>query len=331
MPTLEGQTFAGYEIISKLGQGGMGAVWKARQPLLNRFAAVKIMAPELAADPEFVKRFKREATAAASLTHENLVQVYGAGEFEGQHYIAMEFVEGETLRNLIERSGRLEPAEALAITIQVAQALQYGWNKARLIHRDIKPENIFLTPQKEVRVGDMGLAKTVGGPTTSLTQTGITMGSPHYISPEQARGLKEIDFRADIYSLGCTLFHMLTGRPPYEADDALALIAKHVNDPPPAIFKVWPTCPLSLGMLVGKMLAKKPHERPGSYEELIAQLRQVREKLGRSESPEPAVGSRPVAAAAAAPRVATPKPVKARLAIRDWRLVVGGAAVVMAG
>ncbi|MBM4082662.1 MAG: serine/threonine protein kinase, partial [Planctomycetes bacterium] len=204
MEPLEGQTFAGYEVVSLLGRGGMGFVWKARQPMLNRFVALKIMAPELAADPEFVKRFKREATAAASLMHENLVQVYAAGEFEGQHYIAMEFVEGETLRNLIERSGKLDPIEALDITVQIAQALQHAWNKAQIIHRDVKPENVFLTRQKEVRLGDMGLAKTVGGPTTSLTQTGMMMGSPHYISPEQARGLKEIDFRADIYSLGCT-------------------------------------------------------------------------------------------------------------------------------
>jgi hypothetical protein len=130
MAGLEGQTFAGYEVVSLLGRGVMGAVWKARQPMLNRFAALKIMAPELAADAEFVKRFKREATAAANLSHEHLVQVYSAGEFEGTHYIAMEFVEGETLRERIERHGKLDPCEAVAITTHVAEALLYAWNTA---------------------------------------------------------------------------------------------------------------------------------------------------------------------------------------------------------
>jgi serine/threonine-protein kinase len=218
---LEGQTFAGYEVVSLLGRGGMGAVYKARQPMLNRFAALKIMAPELAADPDFVARFKREAMAAASLSHQHLVQVYAAGEFEGTHYIAMEFVEGETVRERIERHGKLDPREALAITAYVAEALQYAWNTAKLIHRDIKPDNVFLSNTGDVKVGDMGLAKTVGGPTTSLTQTGMMMGSPHYMSPEQAKGVKDIDFHADIYSLGCTLYHMLTGKPPYEGEDSL--------------------------------------------------------------------------------------------------------------
>ncbi|MBM3890256.1 MAG: serine/threonine protein kinase, partial [Verrucomicrobia bacterium] len=326
MAGLEGQTFAGYEVVSLLGRGGMGAVWKARHTMLNRFAALKMMAPELAADAEFVKRFKREATSAANLSHEHLVQVYSAGEFEGTHYIAMEFVEGETLRGRIERHGKLDPCEALAITTHIAEALQYAWNTAKLIHRDIKPDNIFLSNTGDVKVGDMGLAKTVGGPTTSLTQTGMMMGSPHYISPEQARGVKEIDFRADIYSLGCTLYHMLTGRPPYEGDDSLVVINKHVNAPPPAIFNVWPTCPVALAVLVGKMVAKKPHERPQSYEELIAQLREVHDKL------KPAVAAPPVSAGEPT-KVATPKPtpkaVKPRVESRVSRAGIAAGAVAL--
>ena len=317
MSSLAGQTFAGYEIISQLGRGGMGSVYKARQLKLDRLAALKIMASELAADPDFVARFKREATAAASLSHPNVVQVYSAGESEGTHYIAMEFVDGETLKQHIERQGRLDPREAIAITVYVAEALQYGWNKAKLIHRDIKPDNIFLSNTGEVKVGDLGLAKIVGGATTSLTQTGMMMGSPHYISPEQARGVSDIDFRTDIYSLGCTLYHMLTGRPPYEGPDPLTVITKHVNDPPPAIFKVWPTCPIPVALMVGRMLAKQRHERPASYEDLIDQLREVHGKLKPTAAAPPMVaGGQPKATPTPSPTPAhaqpTPKPAVAK-------------------
>lgn len=343
MSSLAGQTFAGYEIISQLGRGGMGSVYKARQSKLNRLAALKIMASELAADPDFVARFKREATAAASLSHPNVVQVYSAGESEGTHYIAMEFVDGETLKQHIERQGRLDPREALAITVYVAEALQYGWNRARLIHRDIKPDNIFLSNTGEVKVGDLGLAKIVGGATTSLTQTGMMMGSPHYISPEQARGVSDIDFRTDIYSLGCTLYHMLTGRPPYEGTDSLAVITRHVNDPPPAIFKVWPTCPIPVALLVGKMLAKQRHERPASYEDLIDQLREVHGKLKPATAAPAVAGGQPKATPTPSPTPAhaqpTPKPAvakpttprkppatKGQSAVGHWKWAMGGLA-----
>ena len=265
----------------------MGSVYKARQPVLNRLVALKVMSSDLASDPDFVARFRREANAAAALNHANIVQVFSAGEFEGTHYIAMEFVEGETLRAYIERHGKLDPREAVAITVLVVQALQYAWNKARLIHRDIKPENIFLSRAGEVKVGDLGLAKVVGGKTTSLTQTGMMMGSPDYISPEQARGVSDIDFRTDIYSLGCTFYHMLTGRTPYSGSDPLVVINKHVNDPPPAIFKVWPTCPMPLALAMGRMLAKNRNDRPASYEDLIEQLQKVHGKLKPAAAPAP--------------------------------------------
>ncbi|MCX6906476.1 MAG: SUMF1/EgtB/PvdO family nonheme iron enzyme, partial [Verrucomicrobia bacterium] len=265
------------------------------------------------------------------------VQVYTAGENDKIYYIAMEFVEGETLRAHIESQGRLDPREAVAITVLVAQALQYAWNKARIIHRDIKPENIFLSNAGEVKVGDLGLAKTVGGGSTSLTQTGMMMGSPHYISPEQARGLSDIDFRTDIYSLGCTLYHMLTGRPPYTGTDPLVVINKHVNEPPPAIFKVWPTCPIPLALLVGKMLAKQRHERPASYDDLIEQLHEVHGKLKPATAVAPASASEPTPAPAPPkpkPTVAkTPKPApKARDAksvTRDPRIVIGAGAIAL--
>ena len=300
-----GQTFAGIEIIAKLGQGGMGSVYQARQPLLKRMVALKIMTPELNQNPDFVRRFTREAAAAANLSHPNMVQVYTAGESDGIHFIAMEFVEGESLKERMNRLGHIEPREAIAITVYVAQALQYAWNKARLIHRDIKPDNIFLSNTGEVKVGDLGLAKSLGAGNTELTQTGMAMGSPHYISPEQARAAKEIDFRTDIYSLGCTLYHMLTGQTPYQGDSSMAVMMKHVNETPPAIFKSWPACPTPVGMLVGKMLAKNPAGRHASYDELITELMTLHDKLARPGMMAP-VAATPAPTPPARVTVATP-------------------------
>ncbi len=287
MNELQGQTFAGYDILAKLGQGGMGAVYQARQPLLNRQVALKVMAPRLAADQNFVARFLREAAAAANLSHPNLVQVYTAGESEGAYFIAMEFVDGESLGKRLARKGALPPREALAVVVYVAQALAYAWQKTRLIHRDIKPDNIFLSSAGEVKLGDLGLAKSLGENSLELTQSGLMMGSPHYISPEQARAVKDLDFRADIYSLGCTLFKMLTGRPPHEGDDALAVILKHLNDPAPDLFQLCPACPEPLGRLVQRMMAKNRDERPASYEELLAELMRVHEQLKHPETLAP--------------------------------------------
>ncbi|MCX6907532.1 MAG: bifunctional serine/threonine-protein kinase/formylglycine-generating enzyme family protein [Verrucomicrobia bacterium] len=277
----------GYEILAKLGEGGMGAVYRARQPLLNRVVALKVMARRYSDDPSFVARFVREAAAAANLSHRNMVQVFTAGESNGIRFIAMEFVEGRTLSEHIRKHGRLDAREAVAVAIYVAQALQYAWNKARLIHRDIKPENVFLSYGGEVKVGDLGLAKSVGETETVLTTTGVTVGSPHYISPEQARAAKDMDFRADIYSLGCTLFHMLTGRPPFDAEDILSIMMKHVSEPPPVISEIWPECPPSLAALLGRMLAKDRNARPASYEKLVEELVVIHDELRSSSKPSP--------------------------------------------
>ncbi|MFA6564686.1 MAG: SUMF1/EgtB/PvdO family nonheme iron enzyme [Verrucomicrobiia bacterium] len=332
MQSLEGQSFGDYEIQAKLGQGGMGAVYKAQQTLLKRTVALKVMAPQLAEDPAYAARFVREAAAAANLNHPNMVLVYTAGKIDGTHYIAMEFVDGESLRKRLDREGRLDPREAVAITVYITQALQYAWNKARLIHRDIKPDNIFLSKAGEVKVGDLGLAKSVGSASTDLTASGMAMGSPHYISPEQARGLKDIDFRADIYSLGCTLYHMLTGRTPYDGDDSMSIMMKHVNDPPPAIFKVWPQCPMPLGMLVGRMLAKDRNTRHRSYEDLLADLLAVHDKLKHVEVPAP-VAPAPAPARTSTPpapvSVAKAKARDSKAALRNSKLVIGSAVAVV--
>ncbi|MFA7002480.1 MAG: SUMF1/EgtB/PvdO family nonheme iron enzyme [Verrucomicrobiia bacterium] len=292
MPDLNGRTFADLEIIAKVGEGGMGAVYKARQPVLNRFVALKIVAPSQAANANFIERFKHEAAAAAQFNHPNIVQVHTAGEFNGTHYIVMEFVEGESLDQRLAREGRMDPQEALAICVYVAQALDYAWQKAKLIHRDIKPSNIFLSKEGAVKVGDLGLAKSVAAEAkgAGLTQSGTTVGTPYYCSPEQARAEKDMDFRSDLYSLGCTLYRMLSGKAPYEADgeqSPMSVMVKHITEPPPAILTLLPTCPGPLVILLSKMLAKQPSARHQSYAELIADLIRVHDQLARPKPSTP--------------------------------------------
>ena len=250
----------------------MGAVYKARQVSLKRFVALKTLQTSLASDPEYIARFHREAIAAASLNHPNLVQVHAAGENEGLHWFAMEYVEGESAQARLKRKGRLDPAASIAIGIHVATALDYAWRKAQLIHRDIKPDNIFLSSDGEVKLGDLGLAKSTGED-QSLTTTGASMGTPHYVSPEQGEGKKDVDLRADIYSLGCTLFHFIAGETPFKGDTAMAVMLRHVTAPVPELRSVWPGCPEELSRVVMKMMQKQPAARPQTYAEVIADLR----------------------------------------------------------
>ncbi len=290
MTKLVGQTLGGYAVLEQLGTGGMGAVFKAKQPVLDRVVALKVIAPQVAQDPSFVARFQHEAKSAARLNHPNIVQVYAAGEETGTHFMISEFVEGESLHERLCREGRMDPQEALAICVFVAEGLKYAWDEARIIHRDIKPANIFLSNKGAVKVGDLGLAKGVGSEASAaLTQSGTTVGTPFYCSPEQAQAEKEIDFRADIYSLGCTLYHMLSGKKPYESgqeQSPISVMVKQIHDLPPAILQVLPTCPMPVVMLLGRMLKKNPSERHQSYEELIEEMRRVHDML---DQPQPIV------------------------------------------
>lgn len=268
-----------FEVLDKLGQGGMGAVYRARQLSLDRLVALKILPSQFEEDETYVTRFQREATVAASLNHPNLVRVFASGEADGCHYIAMELVEGENLRQYLRRTGPLAPGEALRICLGVARGLQHGWQKAQLIHRDIKPSNIYLAANGEAKLGDLGLAKSLLSNTTGVTHTGTAIGTPHYISPEQARGEKTLDPRADIYSLGCTLYELLTGATPYQGSDPMTIMGMHIHSPPPAILKVRPQCPVPLGRIVNKMLRKAKHERHQSYDELIGAMEQALEQI----------------------------------------------------
>jgi hypothetical protein len=276
MALTAGQLFAGYEILCELGRGGMGAVYQARQVSLQRIVALKILPPHLATDEGFIARFQSEAIAAANVSHANIVQVYTAGEADGIEYIAMEFIEGETIQQRLRRCGRLPLTEALDIVYHVAEALGHAWQSAQMIHRDVKPDNIFLAQNGTVKLGDFGLAKILREGARSATVTGFVMGSPHFISPEQARGQRDVDFRADIYSLGCTLHYIMTGRTVFEGPDFMSVMYKHVNDPPEPLHTLLPNCPAAVNRLLTRMIEKESDRRHQSYPELIEEIVQAR-------------------------------------------------------
>ena len=280
---LAGQTFGEFEILEKLGEGGMGAVYKGRQSALKRIVAIKVLQPSLATDPEYVCRFSNEAVAAAALAHPNLVQVHAAGESNGVHWFAMEYVEGESVQKRVDRMGKLPPSEALAICIHVVTGLTYGWRKAQLIHRDIKPDNIFLSTDGDVKLGDLGLAKSLSQE-NSLTMTGASMGTPLYISPEQTEGRKDITFSTDIYSLGCMLFHLVSGQAPYHGDTPFSVMLKHVSAPIPDLRDACPGCTDLLAAVVQKMMSKSPDDRHSSYDELAADLQTAYSLLSPPDS-----------------------------------------------
>lgn len=274
--SLEGQRLGEFEILGLLGQGATGSVYKAKQSSLHRFVALKTLNLALANDAAYIRRFQREASSAAALNHANLVQVYSSGESQGVHWFSMEYVDGESVKSRLQRNGQLDPQEAIAIGVHVATALDYGWRKAGLIHRDVKPDNIFLSADGEVKLGDLGLAKSAGQ-LEELTMTGQSMGTPNYISPEQVQALKSVDLRTDIYSLGCTLFHLLSGRPPFQGNGAVTIMMKHVTDPVPSLRQGWRQCPPVLANVIGKMMQKKPERRQQTHEEVIADLRHAYE------------------------------------------------------
>ncbi len=284
MALTAGQQFGDYEIIAGIGRGGMGSVYQARQVSLQRLVALKILSPHLAEDQDFVARFTQEAIAAASLNHPNLVQVFAAGEHAGIRYIAMEFVEGESIQARIRRLGRLPLTEALDVAYHVAVALDHAWRTARLIHRDVKPDNIFLSTHGTVKLGDFGLAKILREGASSVTHTGTAMGSPHFISPEQAHGDRDIDHRADIYSLGCTLHYLMTGRMVFEGPDFVSIVLKHVSETPAPMRTLLQDCPAAIERLLARMLAKDRNARHPDYAALIEEILAVRNEAAVWES-----------------------------------------------
>ena len=291
----DGQIFDDFEILGRLGRSGSGVVYKARQVSGNRLVALKTLQGAAAADPEFCARFCRDAKVAAALSHPDLAQVYAAGETGGVHWVAMEFVEGTDAQARLKRKGRLALPEAVAIVTHLATVLDYAWRKARLIHRDIRPDHIFLSKKSEVKLGGLGFA-TSAGEMQPFAANGSLTGTAHYVSPEQAEGKKDVDLRADIYSLGCTLFHFISGEPPYQGDTAMAVILHHVTMPVPELRAVCPGCPAEISRVVMKMMHKQPAGRHQNYDELIADLRLCYEAITSAPAPAPKAAAAPAPA-----------------------------------
>lgn len=257
-----------YEILEKIGTGGMSDVYKAKCHKLNRFVAVKVLKQEFSENANFVSKFQTEAQAAAGLAHPNIVNVYDVGEENGIHYIVMELVEGITLKKYIEKKARLSYKEAVSIAIQVSMGIEAAHNN-HIIHRDIKPQNIIISKDGKVKVTDFGIAKAA----TSNTITSNVMGSVHYTSPEQARGGYS-DEKSDIYSLGVTMFEMLTGRVPYNGETTVAIAIKHIQEDLPSPKEYVPEIPNSVEDIVIKCCQKSPDRRYQNMGELIADLKQ---------------------------------------------------------
>ena len=260
-----------YALIGVVGGGGMAQVYKARDNILGRIVAVKVLRDQFTTDEQFVARFRREAQAAANLTHPNIVNVYDVGQDGDLHYIVMEFIAGQSLKELITRNAPLPVEQAISIGAQILAGLEYA-HRSGLIHRDIKPQNVLITNDGVVKVTDFGIAKSVSD--LGLTEAGQALGTAHYFSPEQAKGERVVP-QSDIYAVGVTLYEMLTGRLPFESDNAVGLAYKHISEPPPSVRLLNPGVPSRLEAIIMKALAKEPQQRYPNAAEMERALRSV--------------------------------------------------------
>ena len=273
--TQPGQPFDGrYRVLGRLGVGGMATVYLAEDSSLGRKVALKVMAERYAEDGEFVERFRREAQAAARLNHPNIIAVYDRGEADGRPYIAMEYLQGRTLKQVIQKEGPLPPERAIALAMQVLAGLRYA-HEHGVVHRDVKPHNVLVGDDGRIKVTDFGIAHA-GDP--QMTEVGSIVGTAQYLSPEQARG-RSVGPQTDVYSLGVVLYEMLAGRVPFEGDSSVAIAMQHVSDEPPPLRSLVPQVPESLAMVVAHSMLKQPEQRYGSADEFSADLDRVRRGL----------------------------------------------------
>lgn len=276
MTTLAGKTLGRYRITEETGRGGMATVYKAWDAKEGRHVAVKVLHPELTVDVQFVKRFQREATAASTLKHPNIVTVYDVGEEDGLYYIVMEYLQGQPLSRMIQERGHLAFSEAVGILSQVASALDHAHGRG-FIHRDVKPSNIIVDEEGRATLTDFGIARYAG--VTRLTTTGAAVGTPEYMSPEQCQG-KEVDGRGDIYSLGIVLYEMLTGQVPFTADTTPAVLYMHVHEPLPSPCKANPALPQGVQDVLNKALAKEPARRYTTPTDMATALNRIGAREG---------------------------------------------------
>ena len=263
-----GSHLGSYEILEEIGRGGMGCVYKARQPGLDRIVAVKVLLPQLAADRVFVERFLREAKSIATLEHPGIVTIYDVGEASGTYYFAMQLLDGRPLDEILEDGEPLPYERAVDVLGQMARALDYA-HHAGILHRDVKPGNIIITESGHAVLTDFGIAQTLSD--TRLTKTGTSIGSPEYMAPEQIEG-KKLDSRTDLYSLGVVFYQMLTGSVPYKGESPVAIVYQHVKAPVPSVRDVDRNIPEHLDHVAATLMAKLPEERYASAKELLADL-----------------------------------------------------------
>ena len=260
---------AGYRLLGPLGRGSMGSVWKATQLSLDRVVAIKILSPQLAQNPTYARRFEREALASAKLHHPNIIGALDVGEENGIRYLVMEYIEGPTVSQMLH-AGPIEEHRAAGIAIQVARALDHA-HRLDIVHRDIKPANIIVTKEGVAKLCDLGLAKHMEAD-ASETEEGMAMGTPFYLSPEQARGERRIDIRTDVYALGATLFHMVTGRVPFPGPNPAVVMTRHINDPLEPPDEVNEDVSRGLSQVIVRMMAKEREARYQTPAELMADL-----------------------------------------------------------
>jgi serine/threonine-protein kinase len=272
-----GQQIPGYKVLGQLGKGAMATVFKAKQLSLDREVAIKVLPRKFTNNPQFIERFYAEGRAAAALNHPNIVQAYDVGQAGDYHYFVMEYVEGRTVYDDIIKHKRYKEEDAIDVITQVAEALQHAHGKG-LIHRDVKPKNIMLSKEGVAKLADMGLARAISDKEAAEAEQGKAFGTPYYISPEQIRGEKEIGPPSDIYSLGATLYHMVTGNVPFDGKNPSAVMHKHLKAELVAPDHVNPRLSAGISEVIEMMMAKSPRDRYQSCADLLVDLRAVRNK-----------------------------------------------------
>jgi eukaryotic-like serine/threonine-protein kinase len=320
---VQGEVISGrYELLELIGKGGMSSVYKAHDRLLDRQIAVKVLHPHFTEDEEYVERFRREARSVAQLSHPNIVTVIDRGEDGGRQFIVFEYVEGENLKQLLDRTGPMPVRDALLLALQMARALSFAHGRG-LIHRDVKPQNVLLNADGQAKMTDFGIARSID--VQGVTITGTVLGTSEYIAPEQARGEK-VDAQTDVYSLGVVLYELLVGGVPYQGETFVTVALKHVNEPVPPVLERRPELPPRVALAVERAMAKSPDERFPSMQELVDELEACLAELDPSAEQATMISRRPVAPK----RAREPRRRKRRLGVL-WPVAAVLAVLAVAG